>query len=103
MKQKKLLSLLLAVAMAFSLTVPAVAAEGDDAQAAPYVVPADLSGEIVLLHTNDVHGAIGTYAKVAALKDALEEKGAYVLLMDAGDFIQGDPAVTPPRALPPWS
>ena len=94
MKQKKLLSLLLAVAMAFSLTVPAVAAEGDDAQAAPYVVPADLSGEIVLLHTNDVHGAIGTYAKVAALKDALEEKGAYVLLMDAGDFIQGDPAVS---------
>ena len=31
MKQKKLLSLLLAVAMAFSLTVPAVAAEGDAA------------------------------------------------------------------------
>ena len=31
---------------------------------------------------------------MAALKDAYEAKGAYVLLMDAGDFIQGDPTVS---------
>ncbi|MFQ8760092.1 MAG: bifunctional metallophosphatase/5'-nucleotidase [Intestinimonas sp.] len=53
-----------------------------------------MSGEIVILHTNDVHGAIAGYAKVAALKAAMEEAGAYVLLMDAGDFIQGDPTVS---------
>ncbi len=41
-----------------------------------------------------MHGAISGYAKVAALKDAYEARGAYVLLMDAGDFIQGDPTVS---------
>ena len=51
----------------------------------------DLTGHIVILHTNDVHGAIGEYAKVAALKQAYQAAGAYVLLADAGDFIQGDP------------
>lgn len=83
MKNKKLLSLLLAVTMLFSLAVTAHAEEPAE----------DLAGSIVILHTNDVHGAIAGYAKVAALKDAYEERGAYVLLMDAGDFIQGDPAV----------
>lgn len=50
MKQKKLLSLLLAVTMAFSRSVPAVAAEGDAAGTE--------SGKIVILHTNDVHCGI---------------------------------------------
>ena len=81
----KVLSLLLAVVMTFSLAVTANAAE-ETAQ--------DLDGDIVILHTNDVHGAISGYAKVAALKDAYEARGAYVLLMDAGDFIQGDPTVS---------
>ena len=76
--KKKVLSLLLAVVMTFSLAVTANAAE-ETAQ--------DLDGDIVILHTNDVHGAISGYAKVAALKDAYEARGAYVLLMDAGDFI----------------
>ena len=48
----------------------------------------------MVLHTNDVHGAISGYAKVAALKKAYEAEGAYVLLMDAGDFCQGDPTVS---------
>ena len=50
--------------------------------------------ELTVLHTNDVHGAIGEYAKVAALKQAYQAAGAYVLLADAGDFIQGDPTVS---------
>ena len=83
--KKKVLSLLLAVVMTFSLAVTANAAE-ETAQ--------DLNGDIVILHTNDVHGAIAGYAKVADLKDAYEARGAYVLLMDAGDFIQGDPTVS---------
>ena len=85
MKTKKLLSLLLALVMMFSLTITASAVETDDN---------DLTGAIVILHTNDVHGAISEYAKVAALKDTYEKMGAYVLLMDAGDFIQGDPVVS---------
>ena len=79
--KKKLLSLLLAVAMMFSLAVTASAEE----------TKGTMDGSIVILHTNDVHGAIGGYAKVAAIKDAFEAQGAYVLLMDAGDFSQGDP------------
>ena len=85
MKMKKLLSLLLALVMAASLTVTAAAVE-----TGKY----DLNGAIVILHTNDVHGALSEYAKVAALKDTYEKMGAYVLLMDAGDFIQGDPVVS---------
>ena len=100
MKQKKVLSLLLAVAMAFSLTVPAVAAEGDAAGTE--------SGKIVILHTNDVHCGIDQakndagevtnigYAGVAAYKTAME--AAYgaenVTLVDAGDAIQGGPIGT---------
>ena len=83
--RRKVLSLLMAVVMTFSLAVTASAAEE---------TPQDLDGDIVILHTNDVHGAIAGYAKVAALKDAYEARGAYVLLMDAGDFIQGDPTVS---------
>lgn len=85
MKTKKLLSLLLALVMLFTLSVTAAAAETDES---------DLKGAIVILHTNDVHGAISEYAKVAALKASYEKLGAYVLLMDAGDFSQGDPTVS---------
>ena len=81
---KKLLSLLLALAMVFTLCVGVMADE-----------PAgELAGQIVILHTNDVHGAIESYAKVAALKLEYEAKGAEVLLMDAGDYIQGEPYVS---------
>ena len=85
-KMSKLVALALALVMALSLTVTAGAAETTAAQ--------DMAGSIVILHTNDVHGAIGGYAKVAALKDSYEDRGAYVLLLDAGDFIQGDPTVS---------
>ena len=49
----------------------------------------DLAGKTVILHTNDVHGAIQDYAKVAALKADYEKRGAIVYLVDAGDFSQG--------------
>lgn len=80
---KKLSALFLALVMAFSLAIPAGAANWDE----------DLTGHIVILHTNDVHGAIDNYASVAALKDAYEAAGAQVLLMDAGDFSQGSTSV----------
>lgn len=84
---KKLLSLFLTVAMACSLAVTASAAEEPAAAASD----PDLTGSIVILHTNDVHGGIAGYAQVAAQKQYYQKCGAYVLLFDAGDFIQGDP------------
>ena len=79
---KKLLSVLLALTLVFSLCGGALAAEeGTAAQ--------DLDGQLVIVHTNDVHGSIDTYAKAAALVDDYEARGAEVLLVDDGDFSQG--------------
>ena len=50
--------------------------------------------EIVILYTNDVHGAVGAdigYEGLAAYKAWTEEKTPYVTLVDCGDAIQGDP------------
>lgn len=84
MKHKKLLSLLLAFMMVFSLTTPALAAQGN-----LLIAPAPTANEeIVVLYTNDIHTYINkdlTYSKVAALKDSYP----YALLVDAGDHIQG--------------
>lgn len=98
-KWNKLLSLLLAMVMALGMTVSAMADEdtsgdADGAPAAAFEVPAEADGAIVILHTNDVHGAIEGYAKVAALEALYEEAGAYVLVMDAGDFSQGETSVS---------
>lgn len=53
----------------------------------------DLTGKVVILHSNDVHGAIEGYAKVTSLRESFEKLGAEVILADAGDFSQGDPSV----------
>ena len=79
MKQKsKFLSLLLAVALTLSLTVPVCAAESRDGHA----------GDITILYTNDVHTYLNqelTYSLVAGYRNTLDN----VLLVDAGDHIQG--------------
>lgn len=85
---RKFLSVLLAVAMMLSLSVTTFAAE-DDLVIAPAPGETDLTGTIVILHTNDVHGGIEGYAKIAAAKKTYEDMGADVLLFDAGDFSQG--------------
>lgn len=46
--------------------------------------------DIVIVYTNDVHGAVADYSKVAAYKKQLEENGSYALLADGGDFIPDD-------------
>ena len=85
MKQmKKLLSVLLAVLMVFSLMSTALAVDADES----------LEGKVVILHSNDVHGAIEGYAKIAALRDEYKAAGAEVILADAGDFCQGTPYVS---------
>ena len=57
----------------------------------------DLSGKLVVIHTNDMHGRYAADSKegslgmstVTALKGYYQKQGANVLLLDAGDFSQG--------------
>ena len=84
--KKKLLSLLLAAAMLLTLAACGESpVTGTDATA---------TEPVVILHTNDVHGAIENYAKVAVLADRYAADGAYVLVLDAGDYSQGDSTVS---------
>ena len=83
-KSSKLIALLLALVMVLAL--PAMAAEYPKETGE---LAADYTGKTVILQTNDVHGAIEGYAKVAQLKKDLQAKGAAVLLVDSGDFSQG--------------
>lgn len=46
--------------------------------------------ETIILYTNDVHCAIEDYARLAAYKTQLEEAGKNVIVVDAGDAIQGE-------------
>ena len=78
---KKLISLLLALALVLSILPAAVAA------------PAEKGAEdIVILYTNDVHTYIDktlSYDNIADMKKSLQAENAEVLLVDAGDHIQG--------------
>ena len=76
---KKLLSLLLVLFLVLSLSCTAFAAGAEK----------PLDGKTVILHSNDVHGAIDLYAAMAALKADYEAQGAEVILADAGDYSQG--------------
>ena len=63
----------------------------------------DLSGQLVILHTNDSHGRIkedGTSMGMSAVKylaNRYENAGASVLILDAGDTLHGLPIVTASR------
>ena len=83
MKNRKFLALFLALAMVLALAVPAFA---EDAVIAPAPT---MAGKTVILHSNDVHGAVAGYAYMAALKAQYEAQGAEVILVDAGDYSQG--------------
>lgn len=77
-KLSKLLAFALALVMVLGLATTAMADEAKP-----------LEGSIVILHSNDVHGAVEGYATMAALKEYYKAQGADVLLVDAGDYIQG--------------
>ena len=77
---RKSLALLLAVMLVLTLTIPVTAAETS---------PSD---DIVILYTNDVHTYIDgplSYDVIAAVKAELETQYSHVLLVDAGDHVQG--------------
>ena len=87
---RKFLSVLLAMAMVLSLTVTGFAIEDPAAATdAETKTEATMAGKTVILHTNDVHGAVEGYACIAQLKADYEAKGAEVILVDAGDYSQG--------------
>ena len=87
---RKFLSVLLAMAMVLSLTVTGFAIEDTAAATdAETKTEATMAGKTVILHTNDVHGAVNGYACIAQLKADYEAKGAEVILVDAGDYSQG--------------
>lgn len=90
---RKFLSVLLAMAMVLSLSVTSFAADTDSE------AKAEMAGKTVILHTNDVHGAIEGYAYITALKADYEAKGAEVILVDAGDYSQGEVYVSDTKGL----
>jgi len=89
---KKSLVLLLALAMCLSVLSIGSFAVGED-------LFDDVEGKLVIIHTNDVHGRDVTNASqygtaaVSQLKKDFEAAGANVLLLSAGDAIQGLPLV----------
>ena len=90
---RKLIAILLAMVMVLSLTVPAMAAEEAADATVLAAAPAQLEAtDIVILHTNDVHTYIGnplSYDVIAGVKQELLKQTPNVILVDAGDHIQG--------------
>lgn len=77
---RKLLSILCSVLLIVLLSIPASAAD------------AEKSNDIVILYTNDTHAYIDnplSFDTIGALKKNLEKQYRYVLLVDAGDHLQG--------------
>jgi len=98
---RKATSLLLVLALLFSFfSAPVLAADAASSGIT------DLTGKLVIIHTNDTHGgdvaaegvSIGT-AGIAQLVKDYEAAGAEVLLVSAGDAIQGDPLVNLSKGL----
>ena len=59
---------------------------------------------IVILHTNDVHGAIDKYAKVAALKNECYDRGASAVgCWMPVTSAKALPTSASARAQPPWT
>ena len=77
---RKILCFLLSLMLLLCMTVPSVIAE------------AALSEDVVILYTNDVHSYIDgpiSYDVIAGVKAELQKQYKNVLLVDAGDHIQG--------------
>lgn len=87
--RKKFVAGALSLAMVFGLSAYTPAGTVEAAE--------DMSGKLVVIHTNDMHGYYEKntedgnlgISSVAALKGYYEKLGANVLLLDAGDFSQG--------------
>ena len=93
---KKMLMLLLSAILLLTLALPAMATTPMiDGQIVTIKTEApDLTGMTVILHSNDVHGALAGYAYIPPLREFYQSAGADVIVVDAGDFTQGNPYVS---------
>ena len=93
---RKYLALLLSLIMILSCSSIGFAETTDDATDIYVGAPdEDFTGKTIILHSNDVHGAIQGYALISYLRDDFLAKGASdVILVDAGDFSQGSTYVS---------
>ncbi|MBR2669364.1 MAG: 5'-nucleotidase C-terminal domain-containing protein [Solobacterium sp.] len=89
---RKTTYLLLCAFVLFCSFLPVKAAENYPADIRSEIKD-DYTGKTVILHSNDVHGAIDGYAVIAGLREEFEDRGAEVIVVDAGDYFQGDPYV----------
>ena len=98
---KRIGSIVMAMALVLSLGMPSLTVRAAEPvkEKSIYDLPADFSGKTVILHTNDIHGAIGRYAYIASVRENLAKRGAEVILADAGDFSQGTPYVSTSKGL----
>ena len=90
---RKLFAILLVIVMCFSLIGCGAATPTETtAPAETMAVEAAAKEDLVVLYTNDVHTYIDgvlSYDVIAALKDEMEKAFGNVILVDAGDHIQG--------------
>ena len=91
---RKILSMLLVFAMLLGLLAACGNTDVPDVTEATNPGESEVveQGDIVILYTNDVHTHIDnplSYDVIAAVKTELQKEYEYVLLLDAGDHIQG--------------
>lgn len=73
-----------------NLYLYSLALTGTAKSATPDPEPGEYEGQTIILHSNDVHGAVDGYAYIAQLAKDYEEMGAEVIIADAGDYSQGN-------------
>ncbi len=94
---KKIVLALLSCTLLFScLALPALA-DGEAGPAPGY------EGKTVILYTGNIRGDLDVYPRIAAMKKQYEENGAAVLLVDAGNYLQGSAAANSDRGLTVYS
>lgn len=99
-KAQKILSVILSLVLLLALGTTAFAEEEYDYAGNARLISTDFTGKTVILHSNDVHGALDGYAYMAGLKQAIEAAGAEkVIVVDAGDFSQGTTYVSSSKGL----
>jgi len=90
---RKIIAALLVALMATGLMAGMVMAdEGfkQDIRLYSDVMAKSYAGKTIILHSNDVHGSLEGYAYMKSLADAFETNGAEVIMVDAGDYVQGN-------------
>ena len=86
---KKLLSLLLVLALALTMSATAFADYYSSLLPAVKTIPSEYTGKTIILHSNDVHGAIDGYAYMTALKQKFLDAGASHVIVTSYVFHGG--------------